>query len=181
MARMYTRPDAPGSDSNNLHKIRGADSGTIHFVEGGGTADRKMVFEGRLSQVRQALAGLRYKSVTREDPGRDENGKVCTAGKMCGQSSASMRADLGGYGGTGFDSIVILVDDMGNSDRVCDGGGADPLANCYLMPGTPRVATAVIELAVKPRETNEFGQRARSVDERQVRLPLGFKGLVLRA
>lgn len=167
MARMYTRPNAPGSHSNNLVKNRGVDSGTIHFLEGGGTADRKMVFEGRLSQLRQALAGLRYKSITREDPGSGTNGKICTHGKMCGQASASVREELGGYGGTGFDSIVILVDDLGNSDRVCDGGGLDPLANCYLVPGTPRVATAVIELAVKPRETNEFGKRAYSVDERQ--------------
>ena len=51
MNRLYTRPDAPGTSSSNVHKRRGTDGGAIHFLEGGGTADRKMVFEGRLSQV----------------------------------------------------------------------------------------------------------------------------------
>ena len=84
-------------------------------------------------QVREAIAGLRYKILSREDPGSGPNGRVCTQGKMCGQVSGSLRADLGGWGGTGFDSIVITVDDQGHSRRVCGDGGADPLAQCFLQ------------------------------------------------
>ena len=47
------------------------------------------------------------------------------------------------------------------------------------QPGVPRIATAVIELAVKPRETNEFGQRAKSVDEKEVLSPLQSLNLLL--
>mmetsp|Transcript_8982 Transcript_8982/g.22461 ORF Transcript_8982/g.22461 Transcript_8982/m.22461 type:complete len:179 (-) Transcript_8982:26-562(-) len=42
----------------------------------------------------------------------------------------------------------------------------DPLAECVLEPGEPRTAVAVIELAVKPKETNALGDRARHVDEK---------------
>ncbi len=37
---------------------------------------------------------------------------------------------------------------------------------CYLEPGEPRITHAVIELAIRPKQTNSLADRARHVDEK---------------
>ena len=54
-------------------------------------------------------------------------GRRCTHGDMCGQSGGAQTNYVGGYGGAGYDVITLVVDDKGNSERVCANGGADPL------------------------------------------------------
>ncbi|EKX51148.1 hypothetical protein GUITHDRAFT_103068 [Guillardia theta CCMP2712] len=163
-------PQVPGVSNLNLAAWRGRDAAILHFLEGGGTADRRMIFEGPLAAVQQALRGLRYKSPSRV-PGWSPAGRVCAAGLLCGLADSSLQTLLGGYGGTGADEITILVDDLGNSDRVCQGGGADPLAVCTFQPGTARRAQALLEVTTWPRPTNSLGSQANAFTDHPACVP----------
>jgi len=162
----WQRPQVKGVDILNNAKWRGLDAGLLYFIEGGGTADRRMVFEGRLSAVQRAVRGLRYKSRYSADPAATVGlGRTCTHGIMCGQSGGARSNYMGGYGAAGYDVITIVVDDKGNSERVCANGGADPLGECTLQAATPLRVRAVIEVTVTPKESNSLGQRSSSWDD----------------
>jgi len=119
------------------------------------------VFQGRLAAVQRALRGLRYKSRYSADPAAQAGvGRTCTHGLMCGQSGGARSNYMGGYGGAGYDVITIVVDDMGNSERVCADGGADPLGTCVMQPAAPLRTRAVLGVTVVPKSGNSVGQRA---------------------
>jgi len=159
--RPWQRPQVKGVDVSNNAKWRGLSAGLLYFEEGGGTADRRMVFQGRLAAVQRALRGLRYKSRYSADPAAQPGvGRTCTHGLMCGQSGGARSNYMGGYGGAGYDVITIVVDDMGNSERVCVNGGADPLGTCVLQPAAPLRTRAVLGVTVVPKSGNSVGQRA---------------------
>ena len=163
----WQRQQVLGVDSLNNAKWRtlsaGSNPALLYFIQGGGTADRRMIFEGRLSAVQRALRGLRYKSQYSADPAAGAAsgvGRMCTHGLMCGQSSGAQSNYLGGYGAAGYDVVTITVNDLGNSERLCEKGGADPLGQCVLEPAAPLQARAVLEVTVRPRGGTSLGQRA---------------------
>lgn len=87
---------------------------------------------------------------------------MCTAGRMCAQTSASLASRYAAYGARGYDAISITVSDNGHSERVCSDGGKDPLAPCQIRPGAEQIAHAVLEVTIVPKSSNQLGSRATS-------------------
>jgi hypothetical protein len=159
----FAVPAAHGGQPQNLAKRRGLDAGGLHFDEGAGVADRRVVFSGPLRAARAALAGLRYVSRYDADPGGAGAGeRPCAGGLLCGQVGGSAYSALGGYGAVGYDELRITVDDNGHSDRLC---GAGSRAACVFARGAPQRAAALIELTIAPGDApGAVGARAGALD-----------------